>query len=135
MFNRHRHVALLLASHEAALPLLSSASRLVRRPLQLRQQRIESLEICVPNRAISFEPRARLGKRLAFDSSRPPLRLLTHTDQPRTLEYFQMFGNCRLAHRERCCELRDGRLPAREARQDGASRGIRKREEGGIEAS
>lgn len=101
--------------------------------LKFVEQAIEALEVRLPHGAILLKPGAGLGEPLSLDPPRPPLRVLSGTDQPRALQDLQVLGDRGLAHRERRREFADGRVPAREPRKDGAPGGIGQREERGVE--
>src|SRR5262249_10910453 len=102
--------------------------------LQLFEQRIEPLEIRLPDRAVLVDPRAGLGERLRLDPARAALSVLTARDQPRALQHLQVFGDRRLADAERRRQLRHRSLSPRQPREDRAARGIGEGGERGVEA-
>jgi hypothetical protein len=58
--------------------------------LQLLQNAVEALEARLPARAISLEPRIRLGKWLSLQTTWSPLCILTNCDQPGALQDLQV---------------------------------------------
>ena len=98
------------------------------------EQIVETEEVALPELAITLEPRCRFGERLGFDATGTLLCARGVRDEPGALEHLEVLRDGGLAHRERLRELRHRCLTRREAREDGASRGIGEGGEHGVEA-
>src|SRR6266545_2512336 len=94
---------------------------------------IQSLEALLPEPAVALDPLVGLPERCGIEARRPPLRVAAALDEPRSLEHLQMLRDGRKANVERLCELADGGLAFREAREDRPPRGIREGAEGQAE--
>src|SRR5207237_9772148 len=92
-------------------------------------ERSERVERRAPEDPVPIEPRLRLAERTRAD------RALVHApiDRPhheaRALEDANVLRHGGKRHRKRLREIADARRPAREPREDGASRAIRERVE------
>ncbi len=73
--------------------------------LQRFEERIETLEVLLPERAIGLEPVHGLAEGARVDPARPPLRITAAGDEAGALQHFQVLGNRRLADDERFGEL------------------------------
>src|SRR5690348_8386649 len=104
--------------------ILSALARLLRRCPRLAQIAIEPIEARVPEATIALRPFRDGFERSGFEPTRPALRIATASNQARTLEHFEVFGNRRQAHGERLGQLGHRALAARESAQNSAPRRI-----------
>ncbi len=73
--------------------------------LQRFEERIETLEVLLPERAIALEPVHGLAEGARVDPARPPLRITAAGDEAGALQHLQVLGNRRLTDGERFGEL------------------------------
>ena len=71
-----------------------------------------------------FHPHRYLAQRSAFEMARSPLRDAAAPDEAGAFQHFEVFGDRRRGDRKRLRQFLDGQLPAGEARENGATRGI-----------
>jgi hypothetical protein len=95
---------------------------------------VESFEAFVPETAVLLQPVGDIPEGPTLQASGTPLRLATSGDQARALEHDEVLGNGGEAHPEGPGQLGDRRFARGESRENGASRGIGERREGGAEA-
>lgn len=101
--------------------------------LQRVEQRLEALEVLLPESAIALEPVDGLAEGPCVDPARASLRVAAAGDEAGTLQHFEMLGDGRLTDGERLGKLRHRRFPRRQPSQDGAARRIGERGEGRVE--
>src|SRR5688500_11227861 len=74
-----------------------AARRVLVRPLlgglELVEQRVEELEVPLPELAVVLQPRGRLRERLRLEPTRPALPIPTARDQARALEHLEVLGD------------------------------------------
>src|SRR5215831_171840 len=86
--------------------------------LQLLQIGIQAIETLVEKTPVMIEPVVDVLERARFNPARPPLRLASARDQAGALQYFEVFGDRRKAHRERLGEFGDRGLTQGQPRQN-----------------
>src|SRR6266516_2970810 len=101
---------------------------------ELLEQGIEALVVTLPQPAVAFQPLGSLPQPLGLEAARPPLRVAAARNQAGALQYLQVLGDRRLAHRERLGQLRHRRLTRRQAGEDRPPGGIGEGREDGVEA-
>src|SRR5262249_28827368 len=85
---------------------------------QLIKQRVEALEVALPDLPVTLQPAASFRERLAFDPAWPSLCLAAARNQARALQYLEVLGNRGLAHGERPGQVGHRSVAACEPRQD-----------------
>src|SRR3989442_10127692 len=101
---------------------------------ELLEQGIEALVVALPQPAVTFQPLGSLPQPLGLEAARPPLCVAAARNQAGALQYLQVLGNRRLAHRERLGPLRHRRLTRRPAGEDPPPGGISGEPANGFEA-
>jgi hypothetical protein len=102
--------------------------------LQAVEQSVEALEVSFQDSPIAFQPCGCFGQGLSLDLAGTALSVAATRDQPGPFQYFEMFGNCRLAHGEGLGQLRDRSFASRQPRENGPPCGIGESREGSVEA-
>ena len=82
-------------------PLSLVARALLFVGLHFVEQSIETLEILLPDFAVTLQPTIGVGERFRHQARRTPLRVAATGDQAGSFEYAQMLGNRGLSHVER----------------------------------
>ena len=101
--------------------------------LELLEQGVEPFVIPFPDPTVALDPIGRLGQRPRLQAPRPALRLAAAGNQPGALQDLEVLRDGGLAHVERLRQLGDGRLAAREARQDTPARRVGECRERGVQ--
>src|SRR5258705_12127642 len=100
----------------ARLSFLAFTFRIV--SLQLFEQFVEALKADLPILAVSFQPFGGLCERLGHELAWASLCIQAARNEARPLQHFEVFGNRRLAHRERRGQLLHLSLSRRETCKD-----------------
>jgi hypothetical protein len=109
-------------------PLLDLHCALIRPGgLQVVKKGIQAMELEFPELPVVLKPLRSVTEGPSFQSPRTPLRILSARNQSRTLEYFKVLGNRRLAHRERLRQVRYRGFALGKSGQDGSTRRIGQR--------
>jgi hypothetical protein len=85
---------------------------------------VEFRETIVPLALLRSDPVAELAHARRVQATRPSLSVNPLLDESALSEDPDVAGDRLLRHRERCCQLADGRFTAGEPGHDGATRGI-----------
>src|ERR1017187_703391 len=99
------------------------------------QKGIQTAELRLPELAVVLKPLGGVAEGTGFQSPRTPLRILSARNQSCPFEYFQVFGNRRLAHRKRPRRVRYWASPLAWPGGEGGAGGIGQRREGRVKAS
>src|SRR6266480_5993779 len=100
---------------------------------ELLEQGIEALVVALPQPPVALQPFGRFPQPLGLEAARPSLRVAAARNQAGALQYLQVLGDRRLAHRERLGQLCHRRLTRRQASQDCPPGGIGEGREDGVE--
>src|SRR2546430_14180283 len=80
---------------------------------ELLEQGIEALVVALPQPPVALQPFGRFPQPLGLEAARPSLRVAAARNQAGALQYLQVLGDRRLAHRERLRQVRHRRPPRR----------------------
>src|SRR5579863_7553735 len=112
-------------SSRSAVALVLAATWLLL-GLQLLQIGCQSIQALFPEDAIFLQPIGGAFEGGGFEAARTELRVAAAGDEAGVLQDFEMLGDGGQAHVERFGEFCDRGLSGREAREDGAPRGVGK---------
>jgi len=100
---------------------------------QFLEQSVKALEPVLPKPTVALEPLGGFGERPSHKPARTTLRIAAPHNEPRALEYFEVFGDGGLAHSEGPGKLQDGGITPGQTSQNGASRRVGQRRKNSIE--
>src|SRR5215469_12873618 len=103
--------------------------------LQLAKVLVEAIEAALPVVPVALGPFHNLAQRARLEPARARLCEAAAADESGALEHLQVFGDCRLAHRERPCQFHHTGLALGEPRQDGAASRVGERGERRVEVA